>query len=227
MEIKIIQTEDGSNSLYRPDIMESYHSFHGALQESVHVYIKSGLGYYASNYIGEIQVFELGFGTGLNALLAWQWALEHKREVVYTTIEPYPLSEEIWSQLNYAHSFSNPIESQKVFEQLHVCDWEKTNQIHPNFRFTKSLSKLEDFILPSNRFHVVFFDAFAPRKQPELWDETALKKVFDSMQPKGILTTYCAQGQFQRTLQSAGFEAERIAGPRGKKHMVRGIKMEK
>ncbi|MFZ6664562.1 tRNA (5-methylaminomethyl-2-thiouridine)(34)-methyltransferase MnmD [Peijinzhouia sedimentorum] len=227
MEIKVIQTEDGSHSLYRPDIMESYHSFHGALQESVHVYIKAGLDEFASRNVGTIQVFEVGFGTGLNALLTWQWAIENKREVVYTTIEPYPLTEEIWSQLNFAQSFSNPIESQKIFEQLHACDWEQTNQIHPNFQFTKNQSKLEDFILANNRFHVVFFDAFAPKKQPELWEETALKKVFDSMQPKGILTTYCAQGQFQRTLQSAGFEVERIAGPRGKKHMVRGIKMEK
>ena len=207
--------------------MESYHSFHGAMQESIHVYIKSGLDYFASKNKGEIQVFELGFGTGLNALLAWQWATEKKREVLYTTIEPFPLEKAIWSQLNYTESFQSIEERNLVFEQLHKISWGETHQINPYFSFQKSISTLHDFHIPLSNYDVIFYDAFAPRKQPELWEETALKKVFASLKPNGILTTYCAQGQFQRTLQSAGFEVERIAGPRGKKHMVRGIKMEK
>jgi tRNA U34 5-methylaminomethyl-2-thiouridine-forming methyltransferase MnmC len=226
MEFKIIQTEDGSHSLYRPDIMESYHSFHGAMQESMHVYIKSGLDYFASNYEGEIQVFELGFGTGLNALLAWQWAADNKREVVYTTIEPFPLEEAIWSQLNFTKSFQSIEEGNFVFEQLHKISWEETLQINPYFSFQKSISTLHDFPIPNSNYHVIFYDAFAPRKQPELWDVYAFEKVFGSLKPNGVLTTYCAQGQFQRTIQLAGFHLERIAGPRGKKHMVRGIKME-
>jgi len=224
MEIKIIQTEDGSHSLYRPDIMESYHSFHGAMQESVHVYIKSGLDYFASKNKGAIQVFELGFGTGLNALLAWQWATENKREVIYTTIEPYPLDAVIWSQLNFAESLNSPEESKQVFEQIHLLSWGEFHQITPYFKFQKIASTLQDFEIPASQFHVIFYDAFAPKKQSELWEEAALKKVFESLKPSGVLTTYCAQGQFQRTLASAGFQVERIAGPRGKKHMVRGLK---
>ena len=203
--IKIITTSDGSHSLLNTELDETYHSVHGALQESLHVFIKNGLDVFPGN---EVRVFEVGFGTGLNALLAAQ----STRKVNYTTIEAFPLPEEVYSELNY--------EPKDLLIQLHGNSKLETG----NFKFSKLHTTLQSIELLSNQFDIIFFDAFAPSKQPEMWEFPMIKKVCDSLTQGGLFVTYCAKGQLKRDLKSLGMEVETLPGPPGKKEMVRGTK---
>lgn len=203
--IKIITTSDGSHSLLNTELDETYHSRHGALQESLYVFIKNGLDFYPGN---EVNVFEVGFGTGLNALLAAQ----SDKKVNYTTIEAFPLTEEVYKELNY--------EPRELFFQLHQ---NQKLEIR-NFSFNKLTATLQSIELSPNQFDVIFFDAFAPSKQPEMWEFPMIKKVCDSLTPSGLFVTYCAKGQLKRDLKSLGMEVETLPGPPGKKEMVRGTK---
>lgn len=205
--IKIIVTADGSNSLLNTDLDETYHSRHGAVQESIHVFIKNGL----DRISGSVHVFEVGFGTGLNALLT----LATGRKVNYTSIEAFPLDESIYTSLNY--SPKDPLLS------LHEAPWNTSTQINSQFRLTKIHNTLvqHSFV---DKYNLIFFDAFAPSKQPEMWELPILKKVCDALAPGGIFVTYCAKGQLKRDLKSLGLEVETLAGPPGKKEMVRGTK---
>ncbi len=221
--IKIIITEDGSHSLYHEGLKETYHSFHGALQESVYVFIEKGLRFWRtkSGLPKQVDIFEVGFGTGLNALLAAQFAIDNEVKINFTTIEPFPLEIEIIEQLNYATSIGKE-DLRIVFEQLHSCKWEESIEINPYFSIHKVKSKLEDF-QTDLRFDVLFFDAFAPSKQAELWTADLLQKCFSLLREGGVFTTYSAKGQLKRDLKSVGFEVETLPGPPGKKEMVRGI----
>lgn len=203
--IKVITTSDGSHSLLNTELDETYHSRHGALQESLYVFIKNGLDHFPGN---EVNVFEVGFGTGLNALLAAQ---SHKK-VNYTTIEAYPLTEEVYSQLNY--------EPKDLLFQLHANAELETR----NFSFIKLHETLQSVDLSKHYFDVIFFDAFAPSKQPEMWELAMIKKVCDRLTPGGLFVTYCAKGQLKRDLKSLDMEVETLPGPPGKKEMVRGTK---
>jgi tRNA U34 5-methylaminomethyl-2-thiouridine-forming methyltransferase MnmC len=223
-KIKLIETEDGSHSLYVPELNETYHSFHGALQESEHVFIKSGLQYLLEKETtSQINIFEVGFGTGLNALLTLRLALS-KPDVFfsYTTIEPFPLAEEIIDSLNYPQILKDDSFSEH-FEKLHNAGWDDFHSIIPNFKIKKIKTTLQE-LPPEKNFHVIYFDAFAPNKQQELWTDHMMQKCYDLLLPGGILSTYCAQGQFKRNLKSAGFQVETIPGPPGKKEMVRAQK---
>lgn len=221
--IKIITTEDGSHSLYHEGLKETYHSFHGALQESVHVFIEKGLRFWRtkSGLPKELDIFEVGFGTGLNALLAAQFAIENEVKINFTTIEPFPLELKTVSQLNYGDLIDSGNLS-SVFQQLHSSEWEKKVEISAYFSIHKIKTKLEDFQTES-RFDVLFFDAFAPSKQAELWTSTLLQKCINLLRQGGVFTTYSAKGQLKRDLKSVGFEVETLPGPPGKKEMVRGI----
>lgn len=221
--IKIITTEDGSHSLYHEGLKETYHSFHGALQESIHVFIEKGLRFWRtkSGLPKEVNIFEVGFGTGLNALLAAQFAINNEVKINFTTIEPLPLDMEIINQLNYASSIGQE-NLKAVFEQLHSCKWEEKIEINPYFSIHKVKTKLEDF-QTNKRFDVLFFDAFAPSKQAELWTADLLQKCFNLLRDGGVFTTYSAKGQLKRDLKSVGFEVETLPGPPGKKEMVRGV----
>lgn len=222
-KVKIITTEDGSHSLYHEGLKETYHSFHGALQESVHVFIEKGLRFWRnkSGLPKEVDVFEVGFGTGLNALLAAQFAVENEVKITFTTLEPFPLDQEIIEQLNYAKLIGEE-KLKTVFDDLHRCQWDKPVEINPFFTIHKVNSKLEDF-QTDQRFDVVFFDAFAPSKQSELWEVDLLQKCFDLLRSGGVFTTYSAKGQLKRDLKTVGFEVETLPGPPGKKEMVRGV----
>ncbi|ADR22796.1 hypothetical protein MATR_33580 [Marivirga tractuosa] len=222
-KIKIITTEDGSHSLYHEGLKETYHSFHGALQESVHVFIEKGLRFWRtkSGLPKEVNIFEVGFGTGLNALLAAQFAIENEVKIDFTTIEPYPLDMEIINQLNYVSSIGED-NLKIVFEELHKCEWGKKVEINPYFAINKIKTKLED-VESEERFDVLFFDAFAPSKQAELWTAELMQKCFNLLKDGGVFTTYSAKGQLKRDLKSVGFEVETLPGPPGKKEMVRGI----
>ncbi|WP_370088187.1 tRNA (5-methylaminomethyl-2-thiouridine)(34)-methyltransferase MnmD [Ekhidna sp.] len=220
MSIKIITTEDGSHSLYDEELNETYHSTRGARGESMHVFIKEGLEYWLNhNQKEEVKILEIGLGTGLNAFLTAQFAEEQNQKIHFTSLEPYPIGEEIYTNLNFHKSDEEKI----LLMKIHEAEWEKDVEISQNFELHKSTLKLEDFSTPTF-FNLIYFDAFAPSKQPEVWSLENLKKCYSLLEKGGVLTTYCAQGQFKRNLAEAGFEVETLQGAMGKKEMVRGIK---
>ncbi|MEP2773196.1 MAG: tRNA (5-methylaminomethyl-2-thiouridine)(34)-methyltransferase MnmD [Fulvivirga sp.] len=221
-KLELIKTEDGSHSLYVPELKETYHSFHGAVQESRHVFMKQGLDFYYQNNQPElINVLEVGLGTGLNALLTAEWSVQNAY-VKMTSLEAYPVESSIASQLNY-HTYIEDKQGKEWFDRIHSSEWEKTCAIHDTFDLLKNKLKVEEAELTSD-FNVVFFDAFAPNKQSELWEMQVLEKMYDALTSSGVFVTYCAKGQLKRDLATLGFEVETLAGPPGKKEMVRGIK---
>uniref|UniRef100_UPI0040483D46 tRNA (5-methylaminomethyl-2-thiouridine)(34)-methyltransferase MnmD n=1 Tax=Roseivirga sp. TaxID=1964215 RepID=UPI0040483D46 len=222
-ELKIIVTEDGSHSLYNADLNETYHSFHGAVQESKHVFIKEGLNYLKLNQsLAQINVLEVGFGTGLNALLALEWANENEIKVNFTTLEPFPLKAELYEQLNYAQ-FIPGEDIQGRFIALHRAPWEVMESEGACFSIFKTMQRLQDFTSES-KFNVIFFDAFAPSKQSEMWGLAVLSKAVGNLVGGGVIVTYCAQGQLKRDLKYLEMEVQTLPGPPGKKEMIRAIK---
>ena len=211
-------TKDGSSTLYAPRFEEHYHSTHGAVQESLHVFLE--MGFKAIPHSKEpLRIFEVGFGTGLNALLTALFS--NGKEIHYTSIEAYPLHWESVKQLNYATLLGQ--HSQPLLEKLHESPWEKDVEILPNFVLNKTKKLLQDYD-PGNRFDLVYFDAFAPDTQPELWEPGIFQKIYSWCEPEAILVTYSAKGAVRRSLKSVGFEVEKVPGPPGKREMLRGIK---
>lgn len=220
--VEVILTADGSHSIVNTALNETYHSRHGALQESVHVFINSGLKHLLeNNRLEEIKILEVGFGTGLNALLTLEQALHLKSKFHYTSLEGFPLTQDIWKQLNYSE---HSAELKVYFNKLHETDWGADQPILSNFILHKKQSLIQEVDLPQNHFDLVYFDAFAPSKQPEMWTSEVLKKVYDAMAPGALFVTYCAKGQLKRDLGSLNLTVETIAGPPGKKEMVRALK---
>jgi tRNA U34 5-methylaminomethyl-2-thiouridine-forming methyltransferase MnmC len=210
-------TEDGSHTLYLAGIDETYHSIHGAINESRHVFINAGL----SRFVGkkELSVLEVGFGTGLNALLTAQFAKENNINIHYTTVEKFPLNQEVYCLLNYGHI----LEDNNLFNEIHSCSWNVENEITANFKLQKMKHDLKNLSL-CRKFDCIYFDAFSPEKQPDLWTKEIFEKLFACISEGGILTTYCAKGAVRRTMQSVGFNVERIPGPEGKREIIRAIK---
>lgn len=223
-EVQLIETEDGSHSLYVPSLNETYHSFHGAIRESQHVFIQTGLNHWiVENPKKNVRILEVGFGTGLNALLSFDYALTNGVNIFYHTLEPCPLEATLVKQLNYpAFLANNSLEH--YFQEIHAASWNTPVQLESCFTIQKELGKLQSFETANESFDIVFFDAFAPNKQAELWTLESLKKVYECLGHGGVLVTYCAKGQLKRDLKSLGFEVETLPGPPGKKEMVRGIK---
>lgn len=219
--IIIIETGDGSQSLYNEELNETYHSTHGALTESEHIFIKHGLDYLKNSGREHINILEVGFGTGLNALLTQGYAKDFPElSVDYVTLEPFPLKEELIAELKYHELISDRV-TKHDFLRLHACEWDKEHALNANFTFTKHQTTLQEF-RPNTRFDLVFYDAFAPSKQAEMWDLELLRKLVAMMCPGAVLVTYCARGQFKRDLAALGFVVETLPGPPGKKEMVRG-----
>jgi len=223
-KVKLITTEDGSHSLYHEELQETYHSFHGAYRESIHVFMLYGLDAWLNRNPRKfpLRVFEVGFGTGLNAWLALVWAEQNQVPVLYHSIEPFPVSEEIYSQLNYTEHDHGIWHYHKYFQVLHELPWNEGGPVSEYFNFKKDQTSLTDAVLYP--VDVVFFDAFAPSKQPELWKKEALTPVVDAMRPGAVFTTYCAMGQLKRDLKDFGLEVETLPGPPGKKEMTRAWK---
>lgn len=217
-----IITKDGSHTISIPEWGVTYHSQHGAIQESMHVFIHAGL--LVSDIFREsgTYILEMGFGTGLNALLTLMEAEKFRRPVHYTALELFPLQKEEIISLNYCQQLNreglNP-----YFEKLHSGDWEKDIVITPHFILHK---KKEDLIrFSANQpINLIYFDAFAPAAQPELWTKEIFKKLFLLLTPGGILVTYCSKGEVRRNMLSAGFTVEKIPGPPGKREILRAIK---
>lgn len=215
MEIQIITTSDGSHTLFLPHLNETYHSTHGALQESKHVFIEHGLKKAAEKNATEIRILEIGFGTGLNAWLTMQTDLNTH----YTSLELYPLEKEVWSKLNYAEGSGT-----ELFAKIHETSWNEEQKITEKHTLNKISSDLLSVDLSNYLFDLVYFDAFAPSKQPEMWTEEVFGKIHKQLTPGGILVSYCASGAFKRTLKALDFEVETLPGPPGKKEMTRAIK---
>lgn len=222
---RIIQlTEDGSHTIAVPELNTTYHSKHGAIQESMHVFIKHGLHFLLKSLTAKtetINVFEVGFGTGLNVWLSLNEAIEHDKKIFYQTIEPYPLSIDEAEKLNYPLTINKDL--QKYFFQLHTCEWNKEILIHPLFLFEKLNVSLQNFTT-SKKFHLIYFDAFDANAQPEMWTENIFRKMFDILYSNGILVTYCSKGIVRRAMQVAGFNVEKLIGPPGKREIVRAVK---
>ncbi len=224
MERQIIPTADGSVTISIPASGVTYHSKHGAIQESMHVFIEAGLHYILSKSIthNPLRILEMGFGTGLNALLVLQESILTGLPVHYETIEAFPLENVVYTRLNYCDQLQAP-ELQSQFLRLHESAWDITHSISDRFSFVKRNTTLEKFS-SSGSFDLIFYDAFAPSAQPELWTEAVFRKLFDLLNPGGILTTYCSKGDVRRAMMAAGFTVEKIPGPPGKREMVRAGK---
>lgn len=219
MKIVIEETADGSPTLYREDIDEHYHSVKGALAESIHVYLETGWRK-ASETARPIRVFEVGFGSGMNAAVTVCAAQESKALTEYYAVELYPLPKETTDLI------ADTLEEKyrETFNQVNESPWEKPIEINLYFSLLKMEANLITMDIPSD-LDVVYFDAFAPEKQPEMWDEHIFRKLYAAMKPGAVLTTYCAKGSIRRMLQQVGFLTERLPGPLGgKREILRAIK---
>lgn len=219
MERKIVITNDGSQTLYVPGLNEHYHSIHGAITESLHVFVHAGFREVDKDVVN---VFEMGFGTGLNACLTCHEAMQNNKRVVYHAVEKYPLGKPEHEKLNYFSRVDPPL--QKLFLKMHQAPWEEEVAITPSFR----LQKIEADILSFNKtgpgYDMVYFDAFAPDVQPGLWEPHVFIKIYSMMLPGGVLSTYSSKGTVKRALAEAGFDVEKIPGPPGKREMIRAKK---
>lgn len=216
-DITLIETSDGSHSLFVRSLNETYHSRHGAVQESQWVFIKHGLDHLLKNK--KPRIHEVGFGTGLNALLAMRWAEEHQVHVHFTSLETNVLSLELAEQLNYASSE----QERSNFLKMHAAPWNQDVVITPHFTLHKAQREVQAEVSDA-QFDVIFFDAFGPPTQPEMWTRAVFQRMFNALKPGGILVTYCAKGQVRRDMQSIGFTVERLPGPPGKREMLRATK---
>jgi tRNA U34 5-methylaminomethyl-2-thiouridine-forming methyltransferase MnmC len=216
---KLIRTADGSHTIYDTKLDEHYHSVHGAVQESEHIFIRNG---FDTCHANPINIFEVGFGTGLNALLTATRSLAGERQVIYTTIEKFPINEDIIWSLN--HSDFAGIEGKKIFNLLHFSDWNRTTTICKNF----SLKKIKGDFTSGNlsgEYDLIYFDAFAPDKQPEMWTRDMFAKIASVTKKNGIFVTYSAKGEVKRNLIACGFDVKLLPGPPGKREIIRAVKI--
>jgi tRNA U34 5-methylaminomethyl-2-thiouridine-forming methyltransferase MnmC len=219
---QLVITGDGSHTLFIHDMDEHYHSTFGALTESLHVFIRNGLDCFAGK--PEISVFETGFGTGLNALLTVLQSKKMGIKVRYFALEKYPVDPLLVKQLNYPHLLKETDkDAERLFAAIHDAEWEIMTEIQPFFHLKKMKGDMCSFI-PDTRYDLVYYDAFAPDKQPEMWTGDILHSLVSAMKPGGIFTTYCVKGSVKRMLKDCGLTIEKLAGPPGKREILRGVK---
>jgi tRNA U34 5-methylaminomethyl-2-thiouridine-forming methyltransferase MnmC len=221
MKREVITTNDGSKTIHLPDWNESYHSKHGAVQEAQHVFIKSGLDEIKKP---EVTILEVGFGTGLNAMLTLSKAIETNQVIHYSGLEAYPVSIDELKDLKY-DTLPEIKENVNLFWEIHSSKWNEPNEVTPTFTLNKIQTFLKEFNPTENIYDLVYFDAFGPRVQPEMWTLEIFKKLYTSLKKEGVFVTYCAKGQVRRDLIEAGFQVEKIPGPPGKREMLRGRKI--
>jgi tRNA U34 5-methylaminomethyl-2-thiouridine-forming methyltransferase MnmC len=220
MKRELRETADGSMTIYLPEIDEHYHSYHGALQEAIHVFIKNGITCFADKFstIQEISVFELGLGTGLNALLTALWANDNNRNVNYFGLEAFPVEADMNLQMNYHNLISNDLAT-VYFTKIIEDEWEKSVVISERFQIKKMEETIQNLTI-SDQFDIIYFDAFGPRAQEEMWNFEILQKTTSMLNPGGLFVTYCAKGQLKRDLKTLGLNVETLPGPPGKREMT-------
>jgi len=232
MKRKIITTSDGSKTIQIEEWNEQYHSIHGAIQEANHVFLKHGLLFYSeticraehsrsSKPFNNVNILEIGFGTGLNAFLTLIEAEKLNLNINYVGIEAYPVQLDEIKQLNYVELISE--KRADIFENMHAISWGKQYEITSNFQLEKQEIFFKD-INATDTFDIIYFDAFGARVQPDLWTEDIFKIMFNALKENGVLVTYSAKGSVRRAMQSVGFTVERLPGPPGKREMLRAQK---
>jgi tRNA U34 5-methylaminomethyl-2-thiouridine-forming methyltransferase MnmC len=229
MKREIFITSDGSTSIHLPDWNEQYHSKHGAIQEAYHVFIKAGFEKFLDTISQKkestqtnLSILEIGFGTGLNAFITFLEADKKNIKINYVGVEAYPVAANEVEKLNYVAELKAE-NNQLVFNEMHTTSWDEKHTISDDFNLTKRKQFFAD-INDDNIFDLIYFDAFGATNQPELWTEEIFQKMFTALKVGGILTTYAAKGSVRRAMQSVGFTVERLAGPPGKREMLRAIK---
>ena len=219
--LEVQTTDDGSATLFVPELDEHYHSVKGAYTEALHIYRDCAYQYAAERSSSSpLRLFEIGFGTGLNAAVT-AMAATPEHPLHYITLEKYPVSPALVGQLGY-----NAFVDESLFAAIHAAPWEQPSPITPHFVIEKRCCDLLTAPLPTD-IDIVYFDAFAPEKQPEMWSAPIFARLYQAMRPGAILTTYCAKGVIRRLLQSTGFTVERLSGPvGGKREILRATKNE-
>jgi tRNA U34 5-methylaminomethyl-2-thiouridine-forming methyltransferase MnmC len=223
MKLKLITTKDGSHSIFNETLNTTYHSNFGALQESRHVFIKHGLAYAAQHFQAPLHLVEVGFGSGLNAMLSLLYSIEYNYTIQYTGIEKYPLSDSMFEQLNYKEILQTP--HWPLCECVQKAAFNSKHLLHPHFVLTKLQADIVDFI-PKEPVHLVYFDAFGPGITPEMWQPFIFERFYAAMSENACLVTFCAQGEFKRNLKNVGFKVETLPGAPGKREMTRAVKAE-
>ncbi|MFC0185158.1 tRNA U34 5-methylaminomethyl-2-thiouridine-forming methyltransferase MnmC [Pseudarcicella hirudinis] len=214
---KIVMTEDGTHTIYHEQLQCTYHSLKGALQESARIFIELGL-WAKMKEKRQISILEVGFGTGFNALLTALEADKNDLNIQYTGLEPFPVSTENISALNY-----DEVMNTRILSEIHQTEWGTPAVISPNFILTKVNTRLQDF-KSSEKFDLVYYDAFAPTDQPELWTEDIFQQLVNLMENGGFLTTYCSKSIVRKAMLASGFQVEKHKGPKSKREVLRAIK---
>ena len=215
----LVLTEDGSHTVSVPDSNLTFHSRHGAIQESKHVFIDAGFRYAKDIFPHEaLSILEMGFGTGLNAFLTAIEAKAFVEPIRYTSIDAYPLEMVTTTALNYPDKLGH----EDIFNAIQLSPWNSSSPIHETFTLEKDIADLLDFRC-REQFHLVYFDAFPPQEQPELWTEEVFARLGSCMYPGAALVTYCSKSSVRRAMQAAGWHVEKLPGPRGKREMVRAL----
>lgn len=215
----IVTTEDGSHTIFVPELGEHYHSVHGAIQESEYIFIGCGL---KTCNADPLNIFEAGFGTGLNAFLTAIEASIQKKRIFYTAVEKYPLSESVTNELNYKELL--PAGFAFLFDMIHAARWNNIEKITDYFTLYKTKCDLANYET-KERFDLIYFDAFSPDKQPEMWTDEVFAKISEMSIRDCILVTYSAKGSVRRSLMRAGFDVELLPGPPGKRQIIRAVKI--
>ena len=222
-DAEIVETGDGSSTLKHSVLGELYHSRHGAWTESHHIFIKHGLSEFLGGEIKPIQVFEMGFGSGLNAALTREAADKYRHPVHYTSIELYPIRESVIRDMDMPGQ--TDVERERWLE-LHSTPWDEEVKITPYFTIHKIRGTFPNSSLKiPGKFDLIYYDAFAPAAQPELWSFDTLAECFDLLNSGGRWLSFCAKGQVRRDLQEVGFEVEALPGPPGKREITRAVKV--
>jgi tRNA U34 5-methylaminomethyl-2-thiouridine-forming methyltransferase MnmC len=211
---EIITTSDGSSTIRLPEVDEHYHSKHGAIQEAQHVFIKNGLERFSQK---NVRILEIGYGTGLNALLTALYAEEKQIEIDYTGVEAYPIESTEHRAMNYAERL-DATSAKALFEKLFEAEWEGTNSISTYFKLTKRKLLFEEIDFKGT-FDLIYFDAFGYRVQPDLWSAAIFFKMYEALDSEGILVTYAARTVIKRNMESVGFRVQKVPGPPGKREM--------
>jgi tRNA U34 5-methylaminomethyl-2-thiouridine-forming methyltransferase MnmC len=217
--IQIKTTSDGSHTIYVAEMDEHYHSIHGAVQESNFIFINAGLEWIKTN---PLRIFEVGFGTGLNTLLTVLKTMQGFREVNYTAIEKFPVEETIIRSLNH-HLYAGE-SGKELADRIYSASWDKWVRICNNFNLRKIKGDITIYPL-SGKYDLIYFDAFGPDKQPEMWTAEVFASIASVTEKDGVLVTYSAKGEVKRNLKACGFEVTLLPGPPGKRQIIRAVKI--